>query len=92
MIETSEPHYSIVSRHLLQMVEFLTSSWENEVRMVDSPFNEDSMNINFFQGGNNFGRETTRKKGKNRDIYCYANLGVLNFERKHWPVPRGSKY
>ena len=25
----------------------------------------------------------------NRDIYCYANRGVVNFEREYWPLPPG---
>ena len=54
--------------------------------MVDSPFNGDSKNI-FFQGSPNFGEggpENLGKMGNNRDIYCYANWGEVNFEREYW--------
>ena len=27
-----------------------------------------------------------RKMDSNRDIYCYANQGVVNFERAHQPL------
>ena len=40
--------------------------------MVDSPFNEDSKNISFFQGGPNFWEgwpENLGKMGNNRGIY-----------------------
>ena len=58
----------------------------NEIHIVDSSFNEDLKNINFFQGGPNFGGETagkSRKTGNNRDIYSYTNRGVANFERAY---------
>ena len=32
----------------------------NEIHIVDSPFNEDPKNINFFKGGPNFGGATAR--------------------------------
>ena len=54
--------------------------------IVDSPFNEDPKNIFFFQGDLNFGGGTAGNFGKmdnNRDIYCYANRGVMNFERAY---------
>ena len=43
------------------MIEFSSSLKENEIHVVDSPFNEDSKNIIFFQGGPNFGGGTARK-------------------------------
>ena len=55
---------------------------------VDSPFNEDLKNIIFFQGGSNFGEgrsENLGKIGNNKDIYCYSNRGVVNFEREYQP-------
>ena len=64
------------------MIEF---SSPNEIHMVDNPFNKDPKNINFSQGGPNLeeGRsENLRKMGNNRGIYCYANRGVINFERE----------
>ena len=64
-------HYSIVCSHCsivclitkngLKMAEFSSSSWENEIHMVDSPFNGDSKNILFLQLGPNFGGGTARK-------------------------------
>ena len=29
--------------------------------------------------------------GNNRDIYSYANLGVVNFEREYQPLPAFTK-
>ena len=37
------------------MIKFSSSLKLNEIQVVDSPFNEDPKNINFFQGGPNFG-------------------------------------
>ena len=62
--------------------------------MVDSPLNEDPKNIIFFQGDPNFGGGTAgkfREMAYNRDIYCYANRGVVNFERKYQSLPPGTK-
>ena len=47
------------------MVDFSSSLYENEIHFVDSPFNEDTNDINFFQGGPNFGRGKTGKFMKN---------------------------
>ena len=58
------------------MVKISNASNENEIHRVDSPFNEDSKNIFFFQGGPNFGGgwpENLEKMAKNRETYCYAN-------------------
>ena len=66
----------------------------NEIHRVDSPYNKDPKNVNFFQGGPNFGRGTVgnlRKMGNNRDIYCYANRGLVNFRREYQPLPPGIK-
>ena len=35
--------------------------------------------------------ENLRKMGNNREIYCYANWGVVNFERAYHPLPPGTK-
>ena len=46
----------------------------------------------FFQLGPNFEGGTARKfrgTGNNRHIYCYANRGVVNFEREYCPLPPG---
>ena len=76
------------------MIKFSGSFKLNEIHRVDSPFNEDPKNIIFFQGGPNFGEgrpENVGKMGNNRDIYCYANWGVMNFERAYQPLPLGTK-
>ena len=76
------------------MIKFSSSFKLNEIHRVDSPFNEDPKNIIFFQGGHNFGEgqpENLGKMGNNRDIYCYANCGVVNLERAYQPLPPGSK-
>ena len=68
------------------MIKFASSFKLNEIHTVDSPFNEDPKNIIFFLGGPNFGEgrpEMFAKTGTNRDIYCYTNWGVVNFERAH---------
>ena len=47
-----------------------------------------------FQGGRNFGEgqpENLRKMGNNRVIYCYANRGVVSFEREYQSLPPGTK-
>ena len=43
------------------MVKISNASYENEIHRVDGPFNEDSKNIIFGQGGPNFGRGTAGK-------------------------------
>ena len=76
------------------MIKFSGSFKLNEIHRVDSPFNEDPKNINFFQGGPNFGGgrpENVGKMGNNRDIYCYANWGVVNLERAYQSLPPGTK-
>ena len=35
--------------------------------------------------------ENLEKIGNSRDIYCYANRGVVNFERAYQPLPPGTK-
>ena len=47
------------------MIEFSSSFKLNEIRVVDSPFNEDPKNIIFFQGDPNFGGGTVRKFREN---------------------------
>ena len=76
------------------MIEFSSSLKLNEIHRVDSPFKEDSKNIYFFLGGPNFTGGAAGKfgeMGNNRDIYCYANQGVVNFEREYQPLPPGAK-
>ena len=76
------------------MIKFSSSFKLNEIHRVDSPFNEDPKNVNFFQGGPNFGGGTAgkfREIGNNRDIYCYANWGVVNLERAYQSLPLDTK-
>ena len=47
------------------MVKISNASYENEIHMVVSPFNEDSKNIIFCQGGPNFGGGMARKFREN---------------------------
>ena len=52
------------------MIKFSSSFKLNEIHGLDSPFNEDSKNINFFQGFPNFGGGTAGK---------FSPLRVKNF-------------
>ena len=72
------------------MVNFSSSSQENECYVVDSFFNEDSKNIIFSREVPILGRgrpENSGKMGNNRDIYCHANQGDVNFDREYWLLP-----
>ena len=76
------------------MIEFSSSFKLNEIHTVDSPFNEDPKNITFSREAliSGEGRpENVGKMGNNRDIYCYANRGVVNFEREYQLLPPGTK-
>ena len=77
------------------MIEFSSSLKLNEIHVVDSPFNEDSKNIIFFSKqaliSEKRRSENLGKMSNNRDIYCYANQGVVNFEREYQPLPLGTK-
>ena len=97
-------HYSIVCSYCsivcliakteLKMIKFSSSFKLNEIHIVDSPFNKDPKNINVFQGGLISGEERPEnlgKMGNNRDIFCYANLGVVNFEREYQFLLPGTK-
>ena len=73
------------------MIKFSSSFKLNEIHKVDSPFNKDPKNINFFSrealiSGEGW-PENLGKMGNNRDIYCYANWGVVNFESAYQPSP-----
>ena len=81
-------------KSIVKNIKFSGSFKLNVIHRVDSPFNEDPKNINFFQGGPNFGggmAGKVREMGNNRDIYCYANWGMVNFERAYQPLPPGTK-
>ena len=76
------------------MIKFSSSFKLNEIHRIDSPFNEDPKNVIFFQGGPITGEgrpENLEKMGINRDIYCYTNWRVVNFERAYQPLPPGIK-
>ena len=72
------------------MIKFSSSFKLNEIHVVDSPFNADPKNIIFSREAliSGEGRpENLGKTGNNRDIYCYTNWGVVNFERAYQPLP-----
>ena len=68
------------------MIKFSGSFKLSEIHIIDSPLNEDSKDLNFFSREaliSGEGRpENLGKMGNNRDICCYANRGVVNFERE----------
>ena len=55
----------LIAKSEQKMIKFSGSFKLNEIRVVDSPFNEDPKNIIFFQGGPNFGRGTAGKFREN---------------------------
>ena len=61
--------------------------------MVDCPFNEDSKIAVFSRNAliSGEGRPGNLSKIGNRDIYCYTNRGLVNFETEYWSVPNGMK-
>ena len=75
------------------MIKFSSSFKLQEIHTVDSPFDEDPKNIfsreDLISGE---GRpENLGKMDNNRDIYCYANRGMVNFKRAYQPLPPGTK-
>ena len=59
------------------MVKISNASYENEIHLVDSPFNEDYKTIIFLArealiSGQGW-LENLGKMAKNRETYCYAN-------------------
>ena len=76
------------------MVEFSSSLKLIEIHTVDSPFKEDPKNIIFSREAlilEERRSENLGKMGNNRNIYCYANREVVEFERKYQPLPSGTK-
>ena len=77
------------------MIKFSSSFKLNEIHRVDSPFNGDSKNIILFSRevliSGEGQPENLGKMDNNRDIYCYANWGVVNFERAYQPLPPDTK-
>ena len=61
-----------------------------KIHLVNGSFNEDAKNMEALILGE--GRpEKLGKMGSNRDIYCYSNRRVDNFEREYSPLPPGIK-
>ena len=76
------------------MIKFSSPLKLNEIHKVDSPFNEDHKNLLFSREALVSGEERSEKLGEmsnNKDSYCYANKGVINFEREYQPLPPGCK-
>ena len=74
----------LITKNGLKMIEFSTSLWENEIHMVDSPFNEVSK-IYFFQGAlisEECRPETLREMGNNRGSIV-MQIGLVNFKREY---------
>ena len=68
------------------MIKFSILFKLNKIHVVDSPFDEDPKNIIFSKEALISGEgqpENVGKTGYNRDIYCYANPGVVNFKRAY---------
>ena len=78
----------LIAKNGLKIIEFSSSLKLNETHMVDRPFNEDPKNIIFSQLGTG---GKFKKNGNSRDIYCFANRGVVNFEREYQLLPPGTK-
>ena len=55
----------LMVKSIEKMIKVSSSFKLNEIHRVDSPFNEDPKNINFFQGGSNFGGGTVGKFREN---------------------------
>ena len=76
------------------MIKFSRSFKLNEIHRVDSPFNEVAKNINFFQGGPNFGGGTAgkfRENGQEQGHLLLCKLGVVNFERAYQSLSPDTK-
>ena len=70
------------------MVEFSSSLKLNEIRIVESLFNEDSKNINFFPGRP---RGTVGKLTITGISIVIQIGGMVNFERDYQYLPLGTK-
>ena len=77
------------------MLEFSGSLKLNEIHLVDSSFNADPNNISFFSRealiSGEGQSENLGQMGNNRDICCYANRGVVNFEREYQSLAPNTK-
>ena len=85
----------LITKNELKMIEFSSSFKLNEIHAVDNPFNEDPKNVILFPRdvliSGEGSSENLGKMGNNRDIYCYANRWVVNFEREYKPLSPGAK-
>ena len=75
------------------MIKFSSSFKLNEIYTIDRALKRIPKTY-FFQGDPNFGEgrpEYLGKMGNNRDIYYYANRGVVNFESAYQALPPGTK-
>ena len=76
-----------------KIIEFSSSSQENEIHLADSAFNED-FNKLFSRDAliSREGRpENLGKMGNNSDIYCYANRRMVSFQREYQSLLSGTK-
>ena len=69
------------------MVKISHASHENEIHRVDRPFSKGFQKYKFLaregltsEEGQS---EDKGKMAKNRETYCYANLGVINSNREY---------
>ena len=70
------------------MFKFSSSFKLNEIRKVDSPFNEDPKNVIFFQVGSNFGSSIYRTRSS--IIRAFLRL-FRAFVRASWPNTYAAK-
>ena len=83
-----------MAKSKLKRIKFSSLFKSNEIDIVDSPFNEDPKKIILSREVLILGEgrsENLGKMGNNRDIYCYANRGVVTFERGYQPLVPGTK-
>ena len=73
------------------MIKFSSSFKLNEIHRVDSPFIEVLIFSREALISGEGQAKNLGKTGNNRDIYSYANLGVVNFEREYQPLPPFTK-
>ena len=84
-------HLCLMAKSELKMIKFSSSFKLNKIHTIDRPFEIRNRT---------FSREALILEGtagkfwgmsNNRDIYCYANRRVVNFERAYQPLRPGSK-
>ena len=83
-----------MAKSKLKKIKFSSSFKLKQFHTVDSPFNKHPKNIIFSKEALISGEGRPENLGKmdnNKDIYCYANWGVIIFERAHQPLSPGTK-